>query len=238
MNIRERKGPSRGIVLQCDPQERNSCAPKFEDRTLQETLQPERCARKEAWELANNVHELNDKGHVILAFRSLVITSTIIEETRGERICGRFWSSNAHAEQERSELAGTGDYSGIRKPQQRLLQAYGEVQTSEEAQVFAHVLKLFVTVQILDDTPAVLSLGKPCEEHGYPNEWASGQKQHLTKSGEKCSVQCGTIRSNCYPRICLQARPPVRLPHRSQQHRESRADNRSLWRLWISVFWL
>ena len=36
--------------------------------------------------------------------------------------------------------------------------ASGEVQTNEEAQVFD--LDLFVTVQILDDTPAVLSLGK------------------------------------------------------------------------------
>ena len=38
--------------------------------------------------------------------------------------------------------------------------ANGEVQTNEEAQVYVHDLDLFVTVQILDDTPAVLSLGK------------------------------------------------------------------------------
>ena len=35
----------------------------------------------------------------------------------------------------------------------------GEVQTNEEAQVFVHDLDLFVTVQLLDDRPAVLSLG-------------------------------------------------------------------------------
>ena len=57
--------------------------------------------------------------------------------------------------------------------------ASGEVQTNEEAQVFD--LDLFVTVQILDDTPAVLSLGKLCEEHGFSYEWASGKKPHLTK---------------------------------------------------------
>ena len=36
---------------------------------------------------------------------------------------------------------------------------YGQwrVQTSQEAQVHVHDLELFVTVQILDDTPAVLS---------------------------------------------------------------------------------
>ena len=36
--------------------------------------------------------------------------------------------------------------------------ANGEVQTSEEAQVYVHGLDLFVTVQLLEDTPAVLSL--------------------------------------------------------------------------------
>ena len=45
--------------------------------------------------------------------------------------------------------------------------------------MYVHDLDLFVTVQILDDTPAVLSLGKLCEEHGFSNEWASGQSPHL-----------------------------------------------------------
>ena len=36
--------------------------------------------------------------------------------------------------------------------------ANGEVQTNEEAQVYVHDLDLFVTVQLLDNTPAVLSL--------------------------------------------------------------------------------
>ena len=54
--------------------------------------------------------------------------------------------------------------------------ANGEVQTNEEAQENVHDLEHFVTVQILEDMPAVLSLGKLCEEHGYSNEWASGRK--------------------------------------------------------------
>ena len=54
--------------------------------------------------------------------------------------------------------------------------ANGEVQTNEEAQVYVHDLHLFVTVQILDDTPAVQSLGKLCAVSG-----ASGQKPRLTK---------------------------------------------------------
>ena len=60
-----------------------------------------------------------------------------------------------------------------------------DVHTNWGAQVNVRDLDLFVTVRFLDDTPAVLSLGKPCEEHGYSHEWASGQKPHLTKSGKK-----------------------------------------------------
>ena len=61
-----------------------------------------------------------------------------------------------------------------------MITAIGEVPSSEEAQVYVHDRELFVTVQILDDTSAVLSLGKLCEEHDCTNEWASGQKPHLT----------------------------------------------------------
>ena len=47
-----------------------------------------------------------------------------------------------------------------------------------------------MTVQLLDGTPAVLSLGKLCEEHGHTNEWASGQKPHLAKNGKR--ILCKT----------------------------------------------
>ena len=43
--------------------------------------------------------------------------------------------------------------------------ANGEVQTNEDAQVCVHDLGLFVTVQLLEDTLTVLSLGQLGEEH-------------------------------------------------------------------------
>ena len=62
-----------------------------------------------------------------------------------------------------------------------VLTAGGEVHTHEEAQVFVHDLNQFVTVPLLEETPAVLSLGKLCKDHGSSHEWVSGQKQRLTK---------------------------------------------------------
>ena len=47
-----------------------------------------------------------------------------------------------------------------------VLLAHGEVHTNEEAQVYVHDLNLFVTLQLLEDTLAVLSLGKLCEDRG------------------------------------------------------------------------
>ena len=60
----------------------------------------------------------------------------------------------------------------------------GEVLTNEEAQVCGHDLGLFVTVQLVEEMPAVLSLGKLCEDHGFSYEWVSGQEPRLTNRGE------------------------------------------------------
>ena len=62
--------------------------------------------------------------------------------------------------------------------------ANGEVQANEEAQVYVDDLGLFVTVPLLEETPAVISLGKLCKEHGYSCEWVSGQEPRLTQNGK------------------------------------------------------
>ena len=71
-----------------------------------------------------------------------------------------------------------------------VLTANGEVQTNEEAQVYVHDPDLFVTMQLLEEMPAVLSLGKLCEDHGYSYEWVCGPKPRLTKEEE--TIECNT----------------------------------------------
>ena len=66
----------------------------------------------------------------------------------------------------------------------------GEVQTHEEAIVYVKELGIFLTVKVLDNTPAVLSLGKLCDENGYSYEWINGQKPHLIKDGIR--IICNT----------------------------------------------
>ena len=66
-----------------------------------------------------------------------------------------------------------------------VMTANGEVQTREEATVYVKELDLFVTVMLLEETPAVVSFGKLCEDHGYGYHWTSGHKPHLTKNGKR-----------------------------------------------------
>ena len=102
-----------------------------------------------------------------------------------------------------------------------VITANGEVQTNEEATVHIHDLELFVTVQILDDTPAVVSLGRLCEEHGYSYEWTSGQKPTADQDCDKfCAIRstsCLLLSQDC--RQDPQARAQVRPPHRYRRTR-------------------
>ena len=52
-----------------------------------------------------------------------------------------------------------------------VMTANGEVQTQEEAIVYVKELDVFLTIKVLEITPAVLSLGKLCDENGYSYEW-------------------------------------------------------------------
>ena len=70
-----------------------------------------------------------------------------------------------------------------------VITANGEVQTHEEATVYVKVLDIFLTMKVLEDTPAVLSLGKLCDSY----EWINGQKTHLIKNG---TVQHGELHSD------------------------------------------
>ena len=71
-----------------------------------------------------------------------------------------------------------------------VITANGEVQTHEEATVYVKELDTFLTMKVLENTPAVLSLGKLCDENGYSYEWINGQKPHLIKNGIR--IQCNT----------------------------------------------
>ena len=71
-----------------------------------------------------------------------------------------------------------------------VITANGEVQMQEEAIVYVKELDIFLTMKVLENMPAVLSLGKLCDENGYSYEWINGQKPHLIKNGIR--IICNT----------------------------------------------
>ena len=79
--------------------------------------------------------------------------------------------------------------------------AHGEVQTNEEAQVYVYDLDLFVTMQLLDETPAVLSLGELCSQHGCSHEWKNGETPRLTKNEKTVSGKMNNFVPLVVPRL-------------------------------------
>ena len=77
-----------------------------------------------------------------------------------------------------------------------VITANGEVQTHEDAAVYAKELDMFLTRTVLEDTPAVLSLGELCDEHGYSNEWISGHKTTSHQKRYSDTVQQGEHRTD------------------------------------------
>ena len=56
------QNPSLGTICPGDPHQRNPNAPKFEDRSQEETEWQERCAREAAWKLAKNILKLKEEN--------------------------------------------------------------------------------------------------------------------------------------------------------------------------------
>ena len=99
--------------------------------------------------------------------RSFLLFEAEVLAAHRNRTRSRFRSINAQDEQKRMNVR---EMDTVKKVRSRtvVLTANGKVHTREELQVFVHYLNLFVTLQqLLEETPAVLSIGKIGEDHGY-----------------------------------------------------------------------
>ena len=72
-----------------------------------------------------------------------------------------------------------------------LMTANGEMLAKKVATLYVRELDLFVTVMLLEETPTVLSLVKPCEDPGYTFQWISSQKTHLIRHGKR--IDCNML---------------------------------------------
>ena len=75
---------------------------------------------------------------------------------------------------------------------------------------------VLLTVQIVVDTSSVLSFGKRCEDHGYSDDWTSGQKTHLSEAARKYNA----TRRITHPSLFQACQP--NLPARLRVHPQHR----------------
>ena len=158
--------PSLGYICPGEPHERSSNAPKFEDRSQEETEWQEQGAREAAWKLAKNVFKL--KEHEKAAFFSSPenrchLASSLKPE---ERECVVDSGASMHMISKKDLSDAEMDTLTKSCSPTIVITANGEVQTQEEAIVYVKELDMFLTMKVLENTPAVLSLGKLCDEKG------------------------------------------------------------------------
>ena len=186
----ETKNPSFGMICPGDPHQRNPNAPKFEDRSQEETEWQERCAREAAWRLKNipNPKEKHEAAFFSPSENWCLPAPSNLKPEEREFVV----DSGASMHMISKKDLNSAEMDTLTKScgPTTVITANGEVQTHEEAIVYVKELDIFLTVKVLEDTPAVLSLGKLCDEHGYSYEWINGQKPHLIQNGIR--IQCNT----------------------------------------------
>ena len=125
-----------------------------------------------------------DKAAFDLSAEEWILQAASTKE-REERVFVVDSGASMHMVSKRDLNSAELETARISKNPTTVMTANGEVQTREEATLYVKQLDLFVTVISLENTPAVHSLGKLCEHHGYSYHWTTGQKPHLTKMAIK-----------------------------------------------------
>ena len=186
-NIRD-QNPSLGMICPGDPHQRNPNAPKFEDRSQKETEWQEQGAREAVWKLAKSILKLKERNKTAFFSPSenwcLPASNLKPEEREFVVDSGALMHMISKKDLNSAEL----EILTKSCSPTTVITANGEVQTHEEATVYVEELDVFLTMKVLEDTPAVLPLGKLCDDHGYSYESINGQKPHLIDNGIR--IQC------------------------------------------------
>ena len=176
------QNPSLGYICPGEPHQRSPNAPKFEDRSQEETEWQEQGAREAAWKLAKNVLKL--KEHERATFFSPSDNACLhqIFNLRNENFVVDSGASMHMISKKDLSDAEMDTLTKSCSPT-IVITASGEVQTHEEAIVYVKELGIFLTMKVLENTPAVLSLGKLCDETDIPMNGSMVKNHISSKTG-------------------------------------------------------
>ena len=186
------QNPSLGIIYcPSEPHQRSPHAPKFEDLSQEETEWQEQCAREAAWRLAKSVLKLKEKNKAAFfsPLENRCLPASNLKPEEREFVV----DSGASMQMISKKDLNSAEMDTLTKSCSPtiVITANGEVQTHEEATVYVKELDIFLTMRVLENTPAVLSLGKLCDENGYyqrsktTSHWK--RDSNTVQHGELCS---------------------------------------------------
>ena len=195
------QNPSLGYICPGEPHQRSPNAPKFEDRSQEETEWQEQGAREAAWRLAKCILKLKEKNKAAFFSPSenRCLPASNLKPEEREFVVDS--GASMHLISKKDLNSAEVDTLTTSCSPTIVITANGEVQTHEEATVNVKELDIFLTMKVLENTPAVLSLGKLCDDNGYSYEWINGQKPHLIKKRDSDSLQHGELCSYCVSRL-------------------------------------
>ena len=184
------QNPSLGMICPGEPHQRSTNALKFEDGSQEETEWQEQGEREAEWKLAQSVLKCKEKNKAAFFSpsenRCLPASTLKPEEPEFVVDSGASMHMISKKDLNDAEMDTLTKSSSLTI----VITAHGEVQTNEEATVYVKELVIFLTMKVVENTPAVLSLGKLCDENGYSYEWIISQKPHLIENGIR--IQCNT----------------------------------------------
>ena len=136
-SILEKKGPSLGKT-KVVPRQRSPYAPKFEDRSHEETGRQQRCVQSKACNLAKNIYTLkaNDKATFFSPAKKWVLPSASSRESCEREFVVDSGASMHMVSKKDLDSAELATMRTLRSPTM-VMTANTDVQTREEATVFA-----------------------------------------------------------------------------------------------------
>ena len=70
----------------------------------------------------------------------------------------------------------------------RIQSANGTITVKEEARIYVPALEIWIWAQLVEDCPAVLSLGTLCGKQGWNYEWKSGDHPTMSKGSKSITL--------------------------------------------------
>ena len=188
----KRKGPSRGIIPKVSNSWAWSLRAKFEERSHEETLHQEGCARSAAWDLAKNIYKLKNSNkatfYTPFEVKAMQAPSSKRPEERQFVVDSR--ASSMHMmSTKRVELRWIGHFAKVQEPHCGTCSQRWSAHPRGGTSVRSRSKSIRDCAITRGNTSSPI-VGKLCEDHGYSCEWVSGEKPRLTKDGK--TIKCKT----------------------------------------------